>query len=229
MADVIYPVRSGDNNEELRWSLRTLAANYPHGTVWIVGHKPSWVTNVHHIPGNRQRTPQANVYHNILAACTHPGTPDQFIVFNDDFYITAKTSHIPTLYRGPLARHVEQVRKNRTNTWWHLSLETTQDVLLTAGYTNPLSYELHTPMRVDKLAMAEVLEKYIDVTPDNPPQWRTLYGVVNKIGGSQGKDTKSYRNGPIPEPFHSTQDISWRFFRAWYRNRYPDPCRYEKG
>lgn len=27
--DVIYPVRPGDDNEELRYSLRSLAANFP--------------------------------------------------------------------------------------------------------------------------------------------------------------------------------------------------------
>ena len=49
--DAVYYVRPGDRNDELRYSLRSLA-NLPHDRVWIVGHTPPWVTGIESIQGN---------------------------------------------------------------------------------------------------------------------------------------------------------------------------------
>ncbi|HRN29777.1 MAG TPA: hypothetical protein PK890_08770, partial [Terrimesophilobacter sp.] len=104
--DLVYLVRPGNNNPELRMSLRSLK-NFPHGKVWIVGHKPNWVANVRHIKGNPTNNSHANVFLNVLAACEHPDTPDEFVIMNDDFYITRPIQKIPNWYRSTLTEHME--------------------------------------------------------------------------------------------------------------------------
>ena len=40
MKDIVYFVKDTDTNEELRYSLRSLA-NFPHGKVWFYGGRKS--------------------------------------------------------------------------------------------------------------------------------------------------------------------------------------------
>ena len=39
--DYVYTCRQG-NNEELRYSLRSIEHNMPAGRVWVVGYRPDW-------------------------------------------------------------------------------------------------------------------------------------------------------------------------------------------
>lgn len=232
--DWVIPVRYGDGNEELRMSLRCLEHNYPdHGDVWIVGYKPNWLINVHYIPGNVYRGQyghqNCNVYGNVLAAAEHPDVPDEFIVTNDDIMLTEPIKEIPIAYYGYLKDQIAPY-KSKPKTWWHRSLILTYEILTMAGYSNPLSYELHVPLPVHKQPMAETLRKYADVNHSGiPAQWRTLYGVVNDIGGVQRPDCKARTRGvPIKYPYHSTVDSSYRFYLKYFKHQYPQPSRYEK-
>lgn len=225
--DIIYPVRPGDSNEELRYSLRSIEANLPHGRVWMVGHKPGWVRNVEHLPGNRHGSPQLNLWHNLLTACRHPEVSDEVVIFNDDFYVTTPIPKVPILYRGYLDDHLARPRVQRGAEWWRQSLHTTLIALRTLGIDRPLSYELHVPFRADKAAMAEVLDRFATLDPQCPPQWRTLYGNLHQIGGTQHPDCKAYTRAAVGEPFHSTDDSSFRHFLAAFNRMFPRPSRYE--
>lgn len=228
LLDIIYPVRPGDDNEELRYSLRSLR-NFPHNQVWIVGHKPPWVTNTRYIPGNRQRHRRANLWHNILAACQHPDVSDEVVIFNDDFFITQPIDHAPILSRGTLDDHINLKRVQRGAPWWRDSLITTRAVLQTLGHLNPISYELHTPFPANKHLMAETLERFQHITPHNPPQWRSLYGNLHITTSRRaGEDAKAYCRGPLRTPFHSTEDASFRYFRDDLNTLFPTPSRYEQ-
>lgn len=225
--DVVYPVRGGDNNPELRWSLRSLEQNFPHATVWLVGYQPSWVTGVEFIRGNH-RALRANIYFNLLEACRTKGVGDRFVVMNDDFFVTAPVTEIPVLYRSTLVEHLALPKVvARSQHWWSRSLHTTLSVLQAEGFEVPLSYELHTPFVADKALMRDTLERFALVDQANPPQWRTLYGNINQIGGRQGFDGKCYRPGPIQVPFHSTDDSSFRHFHVQLAEAFPEPSRYE--
>lgn len=229
--DIIYPVRPGEVNEELRFSLRTLDTHYPdHGTIWIVGYRPSWLTGVEVIPGGNPTTnSRRNVYQNILTACRHPDVSTEAVVFNDDFFLTEPIDSFPVAYRSTLREHMHLPRL-RTNprSWWRESLSTTMVCLQALGYPDPLSYELHVPFPVNTGLMAETLERFNEITPDNPPQWRSLYGNLHVTDPVQMADSKVFRNTPIRRPFHSTTDLSWKHFRGGFAARFPDPSRYER-
>lgn len=230
VADVIYPVRPGDKNDELKFSLRCLEANYPdHGQVWIVGHKPSWLINVQHIKGNDRKTPEANVYTNVMYATVCDDVAPQALIMNDDFFITKPVSEIPPLYRGTLKSHLRLNSVARAqNSKWAKSLATTRIVLQALGFIEPISYELHVPMMVDRQKMGETLERFKHITPDVPPQWRSLYGNVNEIGGEEFPDCKAYGLRDISKPFHSVSPTSWRHYLKKFSSLYPKPSRYEK-
>lgn len=226
--DVIYPVRPGDHNPELRYSLRALETNHPnHGDVWIVGHKPDWLTGIGYIPGNNNHHTRGNLWTNLIAACEHPAISEEIVIMNDDFFITEPIDEIPTLYRGPLVEHLGLPRVQRGEQWWRDSLRATLAVLQALGHSQPASYELHVPFRANKAAMLDTLQRFAGVTPENPPQWRTLHGNLHNIGGQQHSDGKAYRSGPITRPFHSTDDRTWRYFANQLRDMFPQPSRYE--
>lgn len=229
MLDVVYPVRPGDVNEELRYSLRSLEANYPnHGRVWIVGHRPPWLTGVEHIPGNLSANPRVNVYQNIQAACLHPDVAEQVVIFNDDFFLTEPLNEFPVAYRSTLQEHLHLPRlRVNPQSWWRETLTTTMICLQALGFDDPLSYELHVPFPISKQLMAETLDHFEGICPTNPPQWRSLYGNLHVSGAVRMADSKVFRAAPVRTPFHSTTDLSWRHFKAQFAARFPEPSRYE--
>lgn len=225
--DVIYPVRPGDDNEELRYSLRALDANFPHDRVWVVGYKPVWVTGCEYIPGNTGEY-HANVYNNIRSAVDHPDVSDDVVIFNDDFFVTEPVARVATYCRGTMAEHIALPRVQRNKGWWHESLTTTLTCLHANGIAEPLSYELHVPLPVDKNRMADTLARFQYVTPDNPPQWRSLYGNLHAPAAERHHDVKSYGAGELHRPFHSTEDRSFVAFEQQIHELFPTPSRYER-
>ena len=223
--DLIYPVKPGDDNEPLKFSLRSLT-NLPHDRVWIVGYKPAWVTGVEFIPGNFAGY-HANVYNNIRLACEHPEVADEIIVMNDDFVVTEPVERVQAFYRGTLADHLDIPMVKRGG-WWKDSLTTTMICLQANGIADPISYELHVPFVIDKASMAETLAQFQHVTPDNPPQWRSLSGNISKIGGKQHQDVKAYHASELHRPYHSTEPRSFPAFKEKLAAMFPEPSRYER-
>ena len=224
----IYPIRPGDDNPELQYSLRSLQ-NLPQITeVWSVGYKPTWMQPDRHINGNLQDTSHANVYDNIRRACR--ATTGQVAIFNDDIYATTHVTTIPTVYRSTLDEHLNLPRLQRAaGQWWPTSLQTTKTCLQAHGIETPLSYELHTPFVCDPQKMADTLDLFAYVTPDNPPQWRSLAGNMLNMGGAQSADGKAYGPGALNRPWHSTEDASFPYYAEQLADRFPDPSPYEKA
>lgn len=224
--DVVYLVRPGDRNDELRHSLRSLV-NLPVARVWMVGHRPSWVRDVEHIAGNRHGEVKArNVYDNLLLACSHPDMPERFVVMNDDFYILAPAEplDIAARWRRSLADHIAGVPVSE----WRSGLVAAQRWLRSQGVKEPLSYELHIPVTVDRGRLLKVLEEASPVR-GVPPQWRTLYGNTWPIAGMQMADVKVKRGmKALPTPFVSSSDRSWRLpLFDPLRARFSTPSRWE--
>lgn len=228
--DVVYPVRPGDSNPELLYSLRSLHQHVPGiRQVWIVGYQPKWVRNVEFIPGNDGPNGHANVYRNVLAAMQHRDVDDDVVVFNDDFFVTEPIAAVAALYRSTLIEHIELPRlRSAGNTWWKQSLSTTLVCLQACGIDNPLSYDLHVPFPCKKGLMAETLERFAAVTPTNPPQWRSLYGNLHAPGAQRSADAKVFRPTSLPKPYLSTSDAVWRQFSRPVAALFPDPSPWEK-
>jgi len=230
MPDVVYVNRPGEENEELRYSLRSLR-NLPHGTVWIAGYTPSWVQGVESIPvpgiGDKQKSALAN----LIAALEHPEVSDPFYLFNDDFYVMRSTDEIPVLHLGSLQRSIEE---HQFGSAYRLAMQKTYDRLIQEGAdeTGPLlSYELHAPILIEKLGMQLALSLGKGIYGYH---LRTAYGNLMEVGGTEVKDFKVYRTEKETEyrewPFLSTSDRTFRFHPAgrYVRETFPDPSPYEK-
>ncbi len=229
MTTAVYIVRPGPN-EELRYSLRSVEANLPEITdVVIVGHAEPWLRNVTAIPGNpHRRHKRMNVWANVYTAATHPDLPDDIVLMNDDFMVM-RPAVVGMAYRCGLLEHIVPLATG----WWRRSLLTTHDWLKRQGYTDLLSYELHRPFPMNRARMAQVMGEAADVKPDNPPQWRTLYGNRWRVGGVQDADVKIYRaDTPVPEgaTWLSSNDEGGGFDAALpvLGATFPEPSRWER-
>ncbi len=232
--DVVYICKPGEVNHELRHSLRSLR-NLPHRLVWLVGYKPRWACNIEYLPTVQRGHKHANTWHNWAAAAQHPEISDKFILFNDDFYVTRPTDRLPALHRGPLDAMIEWYGQRRATThrWRAVS---TRALLRRLGHADLFSYELHTPLVVDKALLASALAwlEHSHSEPLERVSKRTFYGNYAQIGGEQTRDIKvQLARGGLPEtdlPFLSTSPVSWGGLTGgWVRRAFAEPSPYERA
>ncbi|MFE4329618.1 hypothetical protein ACFRQM_09200 [Streptomyces sp. NPDC056831] len=226
--DIVYVVRPGNQNEQLRYSLRTLA-NLAHRRVWIAGYCPTWVgPDVGRIPVAQSGTKYENSTANLRAAAEHPEVAEEFLYLNDDFFTMQPVDRMPVLHRGPVDR-VERYYATRANGKYLRGLRETRALLAGLGHPDPLSYELHIPMPMTKAGLLETLDTgaRLDVLHK-----RTLHGALHRLGGQEITDPKILTRGPgfpreatflstMPETFTHGQ------VGAFIRSRFPEPCQYE--
>lgn len=232
-----------DDHAELRYSLRSVAANLDHDRVWIAGHKPSWLTDVGYISVLQRRSKYENSTANVRAACEHPEVSADFVLMNDDFFVTQPMDAVPVLHRGPIADVYAYYESVRPTLSPYLSgMAQTRDLLESLGHTDLLSYEVHVPMPVNKQAMIEALQLAAGVRlKHNDPfrskritalHKRTLYGNHFSIGGTFSEDCKVFRDDQdfdAERPFLSTDDVVFSKGRVgeMLRDRFPEPSPYE--
>ena len=208
--DVVYIVRPGDENEELRYSLRTVAANLPHRRVVIAGYTPDWVRNVYSIDVAQDGPKYLNAANNWRAAMADETVSENFIVFNDDFYVMQPVREIPTLHRGSLESVIGYYGKYPGP--YISNMRRTRDVLEKLGFTDLKSYALHIPMVMNKTKrriMDHVLAEL--GYEEHKVQMRTLYGNFWQIGGAEMADVKAFKreHNPQPSTFISSNDSSF--------------------
>jgi hypothetical protein len=223
---VAYAVRQGDRNEELRYSLRSLA-NLDHHRVIIAGHCPPWVTNVEHIPTVQTGSKYERAARNWRAVCEALDEP--FLMFNDDFFVMRPTT-VETWHRGPLVDVIGYYEARGQSRYLN-GMRRTAELLDRLGYPDPLSYGLHVPMLIDPAWWLKMLT----VTADEPGplHLRTVYGNLAGIGGTYMADVKAHLTARTSQlrhsPFLSTDDDSFQRFTISEKIRatFPESCRYE--
>ena len=236
--DVVYVVRPGDDNEELRYSLRSVAAHAPHRNVWIVGSVPSWVTGVKTIPLVPVGEKFANQRQSLHAIAAHPGISDPFVLFNDDMFVVEPITEWRTWNLDTIEDHwggpIGNVDKT-SNEWLH-AVWCTYKWMGEQGHPNPLYYENHTPMLYDKAKLADVLTRY---PHDRPFVINGTYAITGAGGkGEWGANAKVNVDGDVAMayealgmPYLSTDDpwFATAPVGVFVRELFPDPCVYERG
>lgn len=209
--DAVYICRPGEN-EELRYSIRSVVANMPHNKIWVVGSKPDWYSG-DHIEVLQDSKKYDNARNNLRAIANSDEISDDFILMNDDFFVINKIDTVPYWYTGSIKSRVEAIKKLRmpNNSYIRMLLNTRQTII-DYGIDEPLDYELHTPMVMNKKKLLPIL--------DMDALWRSAYGNVYNVGGSMHDDIKVYgqitiegRHGTAIdtsiEPFLSGSDASF--------------------
>lgn len=230
--DIVYSLSSNYTGEELKYSLRSLV-NIPHDKVYFVGGCPSWAKNIVHIPTEQTGTKWQNVPRNLIAVCEDIRVSDDFIYFNDDFFVLQKVKNPKkelNLYKSTITSVLDRLgKKHPIPTNYMAGMAQTQALLRDLGKAEPLCYELHVPFVFNKdnyLRMFDIDEVFnIDVL-----HYRSLYGNLYLTGGKDMPDVKvgsrSVFSGPTGH-FLSCSNASFPLVKPFLERTFPDKCAYE--
>lgn len=233
--DIVYIVRPGESNEELRYSLRSVAKNFPHKRIVIAGYKPSWIKNVLYLPAEQKGTKYQNAENNWRAVMKEPSIKD-FVLFNDDFFIMRHVSKLPVYHRGELAEIINYYHSKYPGQAYVNNMVRTATMLDKLGVPKKeqRSYALHVPMVMNNQKRALLCKIAELLNPDGKDyQMRTLYGNFYRLGGAEMADVKINRPEVVPnvdETFVSTLDDSFRDGKVgvYIRRVFSDKCKYER-
>jgi len=193
--DILYTIREGEDNEELRYSLRSLQ-NISHGNVFIAGYCPSWVTNVIHIPTTQHELggKYHNAKNNLATACADERLGEFFILMNDDFFIMEKVDKLPIYHRGSLKR-LRQIYYDKFGGGDYLfGIDVTIDLLEDIGTVGDVnSYEMHIPLLMEKSKRNELTKLFEH--SNHKYHTRTLYAQMYGLQGEESHDFKVYDEG----------------------------------
>jgi hypothetical protein len=184
--DFVYICKPGDN-EELRYSIRSVLYSFPDAKIWVVGGKPNWYSG-NHIPVDQNHHKYANAINNLKAICDSGEISEEFVLMNDDFFIIKKIDKIDQFYNGLLSTKIDRYIQITGSSMYIKKLMLTRTRLMEYGITNPLDYELHIPMVMEKEKLKHIVLKYPSCL------WRSMYGNIYAVGGSQMEDVKIYTN-----------------------------------
>lgn len=158
--DLVYIVKNSEVNEDLRYSLRSVAKFVPHDKIWIVGYKPSWVQNVEYLPipqnlGSKWK----NSVNNIIKACECEDISENFVLMNDDFFAIKPIENLEesiNLSLENLMNSVEKYKKSKSN--WMKAFKYVEELLKKLNIKEPyFNFESHTPLLINKQKYLEIM------------------------------------------------------------------------
>lgn len=167
----VYVVGTGSHwqDNELRFSLRSLSNVPGKHEVMVIGHAPEWLTNVTLVPlrdvGN---DPVMNVTVKLTQAI--PYLPDRFALMNDDFFVMRAMEAIPVLHLGPMEPRLRYFL-NRRNPYMD-AFRRSYEVLRSMGVREPLNFSVHTPFLVERGKLMEMSADW----PLGKCLFKTIYG-----------------------------------------------------
>ena len=183
----VYMCRDG-NNEELKYSIRSLYKHTESPTVWVIGGKPDWYCG-NYLRETQQKTKHENVRNNLRKLCASEDIPENFILMNDDFFIVKPVNEINSMHGGKLMKKIELYRNWAPSSSYTKLLINTRNELQRIGISDPIDYAIHVPMPMEKSKLSQVIYPNLSV--------RTMYGNMFSVGGEQVQDVKVYDGGPL--------------------------------
>jgi hypothetical protein len=220
--DYVYICRAGEN-EELRYSIRSVVKYATHDNIWLIGSKPDW-----YVGNYIQIEDIGNKFDNITncyKALPHIGAlSDDFVLMNDDFFILKPIGKMPTLYDGTLADKIDVHVSVSGMSQYARVLVKAKKELIKQGIKEPLCYDIHVPMTFNKSMLS-----YMDYSNNAP---RSMYGNIYNVGGIQIKDVKIYKNDSVfaldSSHFISSEDNSFNLIKERLEEIFPTPSVYER-
>lgn len=224
MYDVVYILKHDVEPGELKYSLRSVGKNFPHGKIWFFCGCPEGIKPDVYVPFEQTGTTKWSKATSTYRKICDSNVTENFWLFNDDFFILEKITELPYMYKGTLKERIDDLRARRGNSSYCMNLEGARIELESLGYDS-LDYALHVPMLINKTKALETLNTF------KSPMFRSLYGNYAKVGGIKTDDVKIYSIG-LPkngQTLLSTSDMSFRNGQVgqYIRDRFTEPSRWE--
>lgn len=228
--DFVWVCRRGDN-EELRYSIRSVLASFPDANIWVVGGKPDWYGG-NFIKTNRVSNKYGQVEENLQRLATCKDISETFVLMNDDFFIVKPIKKILYFYKGDLDWAYAKLKEQfpTGNFYADRLYKMSRRISAEFGIDKPLNYELHIPMVMEKQKLFTILGKRY-------PMWRSVYGNKYSVGGTQVEDVKVYTSSQYSSmsfdylntecPYLSTDDDSFKELQPYLHSLFPNPSKYE--
>ena len=220
----VYICKEGEN-EELRYSIRSVIKNCKVDSVWVVGGKPDWYVG-NYVNIDQKYSKYKNAFINFKTIANSNEIPDDFILMNDDFFIVRPVTKIISYYNGTLQNKIDSYERVLGRNSYVNRLKMTQDKLMQNKINDPLNYELHVPMKISKNNFDNVLNMNHNLL------YRSIYGNIYDEEKEEMIDVKVYQSENFEElsynylqnqyPFLSTESSSFielkrtDFFKDFY-------------
>lgn len=226
-----------DGRNELRHSLRSVAANAPViDDVWLLGDPPAWAGGCRTLRVPPQVEKFANMRAQLEAFVNHPEAPAEFYLFNDDHWVIEPVAgHLPVCHLGPTSRYLDLLLGpgvRRTGNTATKALRDTAAWLEAQGHGDVLAYYAHTPLRFHTARFAELLAAYPSGQRLEPFLLYAAAGIgpVGVDAGNAKVKTGDNLTAKLaqPMPYLSGNDETWAGPAGDHiRGLFPDPCRFE--
>ena len=212
--DFVYICRPGDN-EELRYSIRSVLSSFPDANIWVVGGKPDWYGG-NYVEVDQTLDKLENARWNMRYITYTPQINEEFILMNDDFFIMKKIDFIDTHSDGYLIDLIEEKVRNRSSMGYVRQLNQTYQELKANGFEDPKNFELHVPMPMEKSKLNEILDEYT--------LWRSGYGNTYEEFAFEMDDVKIRPSVErIEGEFASTEEAWFHELLPRLQKLYPTP------
>jgi hypothetical protein len=241
--DLVYILGTGSiwNNNELRFSLRSVAKNMKNvGKVIIVGEKPAWLKGVIHIAcqDSFDNNTDANIITKVLKACELESLTDDFLFMNDDYLVmnAVDALSVPAYHKGDMETFPKEYFEAG---FWRTKLHRTFSLLKKKGFTT-FHFDGHVPMIINKKLFPEIIKKF-EYSNGIGYCMKSLYANVAYTEHKLlTKDVKRVIFRPytvedlesiftVPT-FASVNDQGLTIdFKKWIFGKFPDYCKYEKN
>lgn len=226
LLDVVYVLKPDIEPEELRYSLRSVEANFPCRKVWFVGSVPQGFKP----DGAIKHTQTGNNKWNLIKSSMWEvigceDITDDFFWFNDDFFVMRPidTSKFVNFVDGTLERRIQELHSESGMNPYTRTLFKAQQELLSM-HCPEMNYDVHLPMLFNKKLAEHSINKC------SSPQMRSIYGNINEIPYIVHPDVKVYDLESVPDyDYLSTNEKTFSSGKAgeYIRQTFDKPSRFE--
>lgn len=236
---IVIPVKSGNKhkNKELIYAIRSLQKHLKgNWDIVLVGDMISALRGLKYIHCKdepKSENKERNIYRKIMKACESDLVSENFVVTNDDIYLT-KDFHVdclPYYYKCEL----ETTMANNKGDY-RKSLNHTRKFLLEHG-KKTLDFDTHFPIMYNKKSFCTFVYQNVDWNKPFGYVIKSLYANGLGIEGEFGGDCKIHHKMSYQElktkigdkPFFSTSDgcLNEDMMRL-LNELYPEKGRYER-
>jgi hypothetical protein len=231
--DVVYILRNSSrwNNNEIRYSLRSLKNLEQADRVFLIGFCPRFINKdqVAHIPAeDPYQNKIKNAVHKLKIACKDDRISKDFILMNDDFFFLKQVKEIEYFNKGNLEKTAE--RHETKGGYYYRALRATVK-MLKQKEKSCVDFEVHYPIIFNKEKLLKVIESLEGMGEGH--LFRSLYGNVYEIKGRYKKDVKIFKEEELERltylDFVSTDDsiVLSPKFQKMIGRKLKDPSKYE--